>query len=134
MKVLTQKAKLDEIGATAIFVVHDDAAAVRSGLLEGLDVPFPVLVDIERQAYGEWGMGRSSLARIWLDPGVWRAYAGMVASGQRLRRPGRDTLQLGGDFIVDRAGVLTYARPQVRDDRPPVTELIRHLRDAARRE
>lgn len=134
MKVLAQKAKLDEIGATAVFVVHDDPAAVRSGLLDGLDVPFPVLVDIERRAYGEWGMGRSSRAGVWLDPGVWRAYAGLIASGERLRRPGRDTLQLGGDFVVDRAGVLTYARTQVRDDRPPVTQLIRQLRDAARQE
>lgn len=132
MQVLTQKPKLDQLGATAIFVVHDDPDAVRAGLLHGLEMPFPVLVDLDRTAYAAWGLRRSSPAGVWLDPHVWRAYAGLIARGERLRRPGRDTLQLGGDFVGDRAGKLTYARPQQRDDRPPVAELLRHLGEAAR--
>ena len=134
MKVLAQKAKLDQLGATAIFVVHDDPAAVRAGLLDGLELTFPVLVDLDRTAYAAWGLCRSSVAGVWLDPHVWRAYAGLIARGERLRRPGRDTLQLGGDFVGDRSGRLTYARPQQRDDRPPVGVLLRHLREAARQD
>jgi hypothetical protein len=58
-------------------------------------------------------------------------YAAELARGARLRRPGTDTFQLGGDFIVVPAGVVAYSRPQQRDDRPPVGELLRELKHAA---
>lgn len=131
MKVLSRKRQLDDLGATAVFVVHDDPTLVRNGLLSGLDVPYPVLVDRERAAYRAWGMRRSSVAGVWLDPRVWARYAGLVVRGERLRRLGADTLQLGGDFVVGSDGIVTYARPQLRDDRPPVAELLRELRLAA---
>lgn len=58
-------------------------------------------------------------------------YAALVAHGERLRPLGRDTLQLGGDFVVDPDGLVTYARPQRRDDRPPVSVLVDELRVAS---
>lgn len=132
MKVLSQKPRLDALGATALFVVHDEAALVRRGFLDGLDVPYPVLVDLDRTAYHAWGLARSSRAGVWLDPRVWAHYTALLARGERLRPLGRDTLQLGGDFVVDGDGIVTYARPQRRDDRPPVSLLVRELRAASR--
>jgi len=132
VKVLSQKPKLDGLGATALFVVHDDPTLIRRGLLDGLEVPYPVLVDRERGAYRGWGLRRSSRAGVWLDPRVWARYAALVARGERLRPFGRDTLQLGGDFVVDPDGIVTYARPQRRDDRPPVSVLVHELRAASR--
>ena len=134
MKVLGQKEKLDAIGATALFVVYDDPERVRTGLLRGLDVPFPVLVDRERDAYRIWGLRRSSVAGVWLDPRVWGRYAALIARGERPGRPGEDTLQLGGDFIVDPGGTVTYARPQQRDDRPSVLMLVDELKAAGQRQ
>jgi hypothetical protein len=55
-----------------------------------------------------------------------------LAGGERLRRLGRDPLQLGGDFVVDPQGRIAYARPQRRDDRPAVGELLGALERAAR--
>jgi hypothetical protein len=52
-------------------------------------------------------------------------YARLIAAGERPGRLGRDTRQLGGDFIVDPDGIVVYARPQRRDDRPPVGRLLR---------
>ena len=132
MKVLSQKPKLDGLGATALFVVHDDPPLIRRGLLAGLDVPYPVLVDLERAAYRDWGLRRSSRAGVWLDPRIWARYAALMARGERLRPFGRDTLQLGGDFVVDPDGIVTYARPQRRDDRPPVSVLVDELRATSR--
>jgi len=132
VKVLGQKAKLDAIGATALFVVYDEPERVLAGLLSGLDVPFPVLVDVERDAYRAWGLRRSSVAGVWLDPRVWGRYAALLAGGERPRRLGRDTLQLGGDFVVGPDGTVTYARPQRRDDRPSVLTLVGELRASAR--
>lgn len=134
MKVLGQHEKLAAVGATALFVVSDQPERVRRGLLRGLDVPFPVLVDRDRAAYRTWGLRRSSVAGIWLDPRVWGRYAALLARGERLGRPGKDTLQLGGDFVVDSGGLITYARPQSHDDRPSVLTLVDELRRVAQAE
>lgn len=128
MKVLHERERVEALGGTAVFVVHDEPELVRRTMLRGLDVPFPVLADLERQAYRAWGLRRGSLLATWLSPRVWADYARLLATGQtRFRGVGRDTLQLGGDFVVDRAGTIAYSRPQQRDDRPPVTVLLKEL-------
>src|SRR5262245_11357335 len=101
-------------------------------MLRGLELQFPVLVDLDRTAYTAWGLRRGSFARVWLDPTVWLAYARLLASGERLRRAGRDTLQLGGDFVVGPGGTIAYSRPQSADDRPPVAELLEAVELSAR--
>lgn len=131
MKVLSQRDRLTAIGATAVFVVHDDPELIRRTMLRGLDVEFPVLVDEERRAYNAWGMQRASPLTIWADPRVWLRYGRVALSGERPTRLGRDTLQLGGDFVVDGDGVIRYARPQRTDDRPPVAVLLKELERAA---
>jgi hypothetical protein len=130
VKVLHHAERIDGLG-TALFVAFDAPECLRESLLHGLEVPYPVLVDRERSAYRAWGLGRGSLLTIWGDPGVWRRYASELARGARLRRPVGDTLQLGGDFVVDPAGTVVFSRPQQRDDRPPVAELLRALERAA---
>ena len=128
--MLGKRDQIEALGATVVFVVFDDAVHIRQGLLRDLDVPFPVLVDLEREAYEAWGLHRSSVAGVWLDPRVWARYAALLLHGSPLLRFGGDTLQLGGDFVVDSEGRVTYARPQVRDDRPPVGELVKELRSS----
>ena len=131
MKVLGYKRQLHEADALVVFVTFDDPEPVRRGLLASLEVPYPVLVDRERVAYRAWGLRRSSVAGIWLDPRVWWRYGALVARGERLRGLGSDTLQLGGDFVLDGDGIVVYARPQRRDDRPSVGELLGALRSAS---
>jgi alkyl-hydroperoxide reductase/thiol specific antioxidant family protein len=130
VKVLHHRQRIDALG-TVVFVAFDPPERLRDSLLHGLDVPYPVLVDRGRSAYCAWGLGRGSVLRIWGDVRVWLWYAAEIAGGARLRRPGTDTLQLGGDFVVDPDGKVVYARPQQRDDRPPVAELLRALERAA---
>ncbi len=130
MKVQTRSARLDEVGATAVFVVHDDPGLVSETMLHDVELRFPVLIDLSRETYRRWGLQRTSLARIWLDPAVWRRYAQLLLAGERVRGVGRDTRQLGGDFVVGADGTVTYARPQRRDDRPPVAVLLNELRRA----
>lgn len=132
MKVDKRRERLQAAGATAVFVVHDSPARVRSLLLDGLDdLAFPVLIDAERSAYQGWGLRRAPWWKVYLDPRVWLQYARLIAGGQRLRGAGADTLQLGGDFVVAPDGTLAYSRPQQVDDRPPVGELIDVIEDLA---
>ena len=131
MEVLHQRRRVDAFG-TAVFVAFDRAELLERALLRGLELPYPLLVDPERSAYRAWGLGRSSVLGVWGDPRVWLRYAREISRGERLRRPGSDTLQLGGDFVVDPDGTVAYSRPQRRDDRPPVAELLQALERAAR--
>lgn len=125
MKVRDRADRLTAVGGTALFVVHDDPERIRQQLLADVEPPpFPILVDQEREAYATWGLGRAPWRRVWLDPQVWRQYARLIASGHRIHGTGADTRQLGGDFIVGPDGTIAYSRPQRRDDRPPVGELI----------
>lgn len=128
--MLRQKDRVDSLGATVLFVAYDPPGLLRETMLAGLDVLYPVLIDADRSAYRRWGLERAPLAAIWGDPRVWGRYALMILGGERLHRPGSDTLQLGGDFVVDSTGVIAYSRPQKRDDRPPVGVLLRELANA----
>jgi hypothetical protein len=130
VKVLHLRRRIAAANGEAVFVVHDPPDRVRAGMLAGLEVPWPVLVDLDRDAYRAWGLGRARLVDVWLSPATWAQYARLLASGERLRPLGRDTLQLGGDFVVDPDGHVAYARPQRRDDRPPVVELLEALERA----
>jgi hypothetical protein len=72
-----------------------------------------------------------SRLRVWGDPRVWTRYLRTALSGRRPTRFGADTLQLGGDFVIDADGVVVYARPQLTDDRPPVARLLAAVEAAA---
>jgi peroxiredoxin len=91
---------------------------------------FPVLLDPERHTYRAYGLERGSVMRVW----GWRAakrYVEIFANrrrGFKLSGPREDTLQLGGDFIIDREGRLAYGFwGEGPDDRPTVDELARTL-------
>lgn len=132
MKVLARRDRIGAIPAEVLLVAFDEPELLRQTLLRDLDCPYPVLVDRDGASYRRWGLGRAPVSRIWLDPRVWLAYARLIAGGERPRALGRDTLQLGGDFVVGPDGTIVYARPQERDDRPPVAVLLRELEAAAR--
>lgn len=131
MKVRDTWDRWEAIGAGAVFVVFDDPDLVARTMLADLDageLPFPVLVDRDREAYRSWGLSRARWSTIWLDPNVYRTYARLIRAGAKLHTGGVDVLQLGGDFVVGPDGGIVYARPQQRDDRPPVTELFHAAR------
>ena len=131
MKVLDRRTRIEAAGAEAVFVAYDEPERLRRGILRDLDPAFPILLDPDRRAYAEWGLARASIAQVWLDPKVWRSYARMfLREGQRPARMGKDTLQLGGDFVVGGDGRLAYSRPQERDDRPAVGVLLKVLEEA----
>ena len=128
MKVRDRWERWQAIGAAALFVVFDDPDLIRRTMLDGIDpatLPFPVLVDRDRAHYDTWGLARARRRDIWLDPNVYKVYWRLLRAGERLRPGGTDICQFGGDFVIAVDGTVAYARPQQRDDRPPVGELLR---------
>jgi peroxiredoxin len=94
--------------------------------LEETCTPFRLLLDPDRETYRAFGLQRS-LLRSWNIKTVWR-YAQLLTAGRRWRGIQGDSAQLGGDFIVDRFGVVRPAYPS-RDptDRPAVDDLLAAL-------
>lgn len=83
-----------------------------------------LLSDEERAAYAAFGFDRASAVRVWLDPRVWWRYARLLARGRRLERAEEDTLQLGGDVLVDERGVIRWIyRSAGPEDRPSIEQL-----------
>ncbi len=101
------------------------AAFAREPELRGL----PVFGDPDRRLYAAFGFGRGSVARVWLDP---RAILHDLALRVPGRGPGRssglvrqDTLQLGGDVVIDAAGRVRWVyASRGPEDRPSIASII----------
>ena len=98
-----------------------------SAWLEETQSPFQMFVDEPRRLYEAYGLGRS-VWRSWGVRNLWY-YARAMANGRELYGKRGDPNQLGGNFIVDKEGIIRYAHPS-RDptDRPEVSRLMRVVR------
>lgn len=116
--------RLGEFGDAEVVVVTFARQRVLAGYRTRYVAPLIVLSDETRATYRAFGFGRGSVRRVW----GWRAlrrYVELVRSGRRDVGIDGDTLQLGGDVVIDRKGRVAWlfhgAGP---DDRPTVDELV----------
>ncbi len=90
---------------------------------------FEVLLDHERAVYNAYGLERSFLRSRNLQT-RWYYFRAWLAGRQAHAVHGDDTSQLGGDFIVDKQGVLRFLHPSHDPtDRPAVDMLLDVLRN-----
>ena len=128
MEVLSEREALDVRVAAVAFAPGRRLGryADRFGLTDAV-----LLSDPERSLYRALGLGRGSVARVWLDPRVWRRYGQLLLRGRRPRPPAQDTLQLGGDAVLDPEGRVRWVyRSRGPDDRPAVDEVVAAVRAA----
>ena len=87
-----------------------------------LALPFPVLSDAGGRIYPAFGLGKG----LAIHPRTPIQFARLVWREKRLYRPAGDVMQIGGDFIVDDAGVLRYVHSsEDPTERPEADELLR---------
>ena len=123
---------MDEIAGRVVCVTFAEPRALRAFERE-LNLPYPLYGDPDRATYRALGFGRASPRRVWLDPRVWRRYAALLRGGRRPQVPvdSEDTLQLGGDAVLDARGRLRWAyRSRGPEDRPSVEQLAAAVRAA----
>ena len=85
-------------------------------------------MDLNRSAYRAFGLGRGSVARVWGLRSAERYLE--IFRDQGFSRPGsptEDTLQLGGDFIIDPSGTLIYGFWGDGPDDRPSAQAIRDI-------
>lgn len=108
----------------SVVVVTFEKAAIARGYAESSGIPWPLLLDQDRQLYRAYGMQQGGMWNVW-GWSSWKVYAQLLAKGRNLQRPTNDTKQLGGDVIVDPQGVVRLhwigSGPA---DRPSVDRLL----------
>ena len=92
--------------------------------VQDTQLPWPLLVDRERTLYHAYGMERGRWWDIYGPASSW-AYLKLFARGRRPRLPGSDVHQLGGDVLIDPAGIVRLHHVGSGPaDRPPVATLL----------
>jgi hypothetical protein len=86
---------------------------------------WPLLVDRGRALYRAYGMLRGRRRDIYGPAALW-AYLKLLARGRRLRVPGSDVRQLGGDVLIDPGGIVRIHHVGSGPaDRPSVASLLK---------
>ena len=116
--------RINELRDAVVVVITFDAPTPMAERQRERLAPLTVLIDESRSTYVAYGLSRGSVWDVW-GPKIWRSYARLLRRGRRLQRPRADSLQLGGDFVIDRGGRIAYVfRSTDSDDRPTVDAII----------
>ena len=110
----------------SVLVVSQAQPTVLATFLRRHPQPVPVVCDPDRAGYRAFGLERTCWLNFFRPAVVWR-YLGLIVRGGKVRTPypGEDVLQLGGDFLLDRAGRLVFAyRSRTATDRPGIDALL----------
>ncbi len=118
--------RFQALSTQVLAVTFQDAATGRRFVKEeGLE--FPLLVDSSRHLYEQFGMGKGRTWDVW-GPSNWWAYARGICRGLMPKRPTGDVDQLGGDVVVDPAGIVRFLHAgKGPADRPPVDTIIARI-------
>jgi peroxiredoxin len=114
---------------TRVFIVSFGTLPALQQWMKETCSSFDVLLDRDRSAYKAYQLERSRL-RSWHPRVVWMYIKHWFQRGIFHDSHGDDTSQLGGDFIVDKNGILRLVHPSHDPtDRPQVDELIDILKN-----
>lgn len=94
-----------------------------AGFGAALELPFPVLADPARQGYTDYGLVEGDAA-AFLNAEMWRAIVMALRRGARVGWVIGNACQLPGAVVVDRVGVVRYARPGRQASDTPSTEQL----------
>ena len=113
-----------------VIIVSFESSQRAAWLQRRVSLPFILALDADRNAYRAFGLARASVSRTYAHPDVVRFYARELLRRRipDLRR-GQDRRQLGGDFVIDRNGMIVLAHPEHGpEDRVSITELLRAVK------
>ena len=115
------------LGAEVVLVAFHDPELMMAKMLHDLKLPYLLLLDSARTSYAAWGLGQVGL-RSFLMPGMYIALLKMLLGGTPSLGTAPKSNQLGGDFVVDRAGRLVFAnRMRSIHDRASIPDLLAAL-------
>lgn len=123
--------ELERLGVD-VLVVSFEAGPMALAYARTTGLPFPIVVDGQRELYRAYGMLRGRKRDLW-GPASVLVYLRLMLRGRRLRMPTGDTAQLGGDVLIDPAGVVrVHHVGSGPADRPAIDELLDVVRGGER--
>jgi peroxiredoxin len=114
---------------TRVFIISFGTFPAVQKWLEDTCPNFTVLIDKDRSLYKAYGLNRS----YWRSRNLrtrWHYFkAWLQGKKSKTYAEHEDTSQLGGDFIIDKNGIIQFAYPSHDPtDRPVVESLLEVLR------
>jgi hypothetical protein len=117
-----RQSDFEAVGARIVTISFGPAPRAPAWLAE-TQSPFPLLIDARRETYAAFGM-RRSLRGSW-NLTTLRRYRELMGAGRRWRGVQGDSLQLGGDAIVDANGIVRLlVRSTTPSERPSLESLL----------
>ena len=115
--------QIEQLGLK-VLVVTFQAQWLAEAYVGETELRWPLLVDETRELYTAYGMARGRWRDI-LGPAAWWAYAKLIARGRRPKSATGDVRQLGGDVLIDPAGMIRLHHiGRGPADRPPVEKIL----------
>ncbi len=122
--------ELDDLHVQPL-VITFEAGPLAQAYVRRTGLKWPLLVDQSRELYEAYGMLRGRWWDIY-GPASWWVYAKLLFQGRRLRRPTDDVHQLGGDVLIDPAGVVRLHHiGRGPADRPDVSRLLHVIQEVS---
>jgi peroxiredoxin len=124
IKLIQAKDDIAKADVGVILVAFSDPELLMSKMMRDLDVPFLLLLDRGRETYLRWGLGPFHWKAL-LAPGLYSGLFKVIFKRHALMAPTLDPIQMGGDFVVDRAGTLVFVnRMRSLHDRAHVQDML----------
>ena len=113
-----------------VTVTFEGMAAARAYAQE-IETPWPVLVDESRHLYHSYGLGRARLRHL-IGIATIKTYLRELIDGRWPRMPMADTVQQGGDVLIDPYGTVRFLHIGAGPgDRPQVGRILDVCRAAS---
>ena len=119
---------LNKLGVSVLAVTFETPESARI-YAEETNIPWPVVIDEERSLYREYGCQRSNWRHL-LGWSTMKTYFREALAGRWPRWPVSDTVQQGGDILIDPDGVVRFVYiGEGPGDRPDVGDIIEVCRN-----
>jgi hypothetical protein len=126
MQLRDHEAEFSKQNVKIAVITFEDAYSARN-YIEETFLPWPLLIDANRETYRNYGMFSASFWDVW-GPKTWWVYLKAIAKGHTLRKSTGDILQRGGDVLVDPTGIVRLHHVgRGPADRPAVELILRSI-------
>jgi peroxiredoxin len=123
LAIESQRADFQQAGITVAYIGCGTIDEARS-FHDDLELANPVYNDPERIAYTAYGIGNATGGSL-LHPKVIAGGIRAAGKGYLPRRSSGNPMQLQGQFLIDRHGIIrSVARPALMSDIPSATDLL----------
>ncbi len=124
IKMIQAQDDIAKADVGVILVAFSDPELLMSKMMRDVNVPFLLLLDRSRESYVRWGLGPFHLKAL-LAPGLYSGLFKVIFKRHALMAPTLEPIQMGGDFVVDRAGKLAFVnRMRSLHDRAHVQDML----------